>query len=300
MNVNRAYFTTKFSKFSLESLVGIDMMAKIFPVIGIFLTISLLVLLFLQRKANIEVQQIEQTLQISSSEPKLFTQEMIRDLSEPVQRYFRHAIAPGTPLANSVHLTMHGNIRLAPEQAWTPLQADETLSPRGFVWKATAVQGLMQMRGADYYTQGKGRMRFSLWGLIPAINAHNPDVIRSGMGRWAGESFWLPSALLPERGVSWQVIDHNTIQAHLKVDGEPIALTFVIDDQGRLMRSFLPRWGNQTADKRYAEIPFGGNYQAEETFGGYTIPSQMGAGWWFGTNHYFEFFRVSIKQAVYQ
>jgi hypothetical protein len=276
------------------------MITKIISVIGIFLTIALLVLLFLQRKANIEVQQIEQTLQTRSSEPKLFTQEMIRDLPEPVQRYFRHAIALDTPLATSVRLTMQGKIRLAPEQSWMPLKAEEILSTKGFIWKAIAGRGLMQMRGADYYTQGEGRMRFLLWGLIPVVNAHSPDIIRSAVGRWAGEYFWLPSALLPDQGVSWQAIDQNTIQASLKADGEPITLTFVIDEQGKLLQSFLHRWGDQTEDKHYTEIPFGGRYQAEATFGGYTIPTQMGAGWGFGTDRYFEFIQTTVEQAQFR
>jgi hypothetical protein len=94
-------------------------------------------------------------------------------------------------------------------------------------------------------------------------------------------------------------IRRGLIQARLKADGETITLTFVIDEQGRLLRSFLPRWGNQTADKQYEEIPFGGSYQTEKTFGGYTIPSQMGAGWWFGTDRYFEFFRTNLDLAQY-
>ena len=205
-----------------------------------------------------------------------------------------------TPLATSVRLTMQGEIRLAPEQAWMPLQAEEILSTKGFLWKAIAGRGLMRMRGADYYTQGQGRMRFLLWGLIPMVNAHSPDLIRSAKGRWVGEFFWLPSALLPDQGVSWQAIDHNTIQSSLKVDGEPITLTFVIDEYGKLLRSSLPRWGDQTEDKQYDKIPFGGSYQTEATFDGYTIPTQMGAGWGFGTDRYFEFFRVTVEQAVFQ
>jgi hypothetical protein len=276
------------------------MIAKIFWVIILLLAIALLILAITKARANVEIQQIRQSLKADATTKSSFSEEMVANLPEPVQRYFRHAIATGTPLATSVYLSMNGNIRLAPEQAWMPLQAEEFLSTKGFVWKATAGRGLMRLRGADYYTQGRGRMRFSLWGLIPIINAHNPDVIRSGMGRWVGEFFWLPSALLPERGVSWQAIDQNTIQSRLKADGETITLTFVIDKQGRLLRSFLLRWGNQTADKQYAEIPFGGSYQTEKTFGGYTIPSQMGAGWWFGTDRYFEFFGVSIERAEFQ
>jgi hypothetical protein len=275
------------------------MMAKTFLAVGILLAIALLLLAIRQVRANTEVQQIIQSLHPGKTTDSVFNKEMVADLPEPAQRYFLHAIAPGTPLANSVHLTMRGSIRLSPEQAWMPLRATEILSTKGFVWQAIAGQGMMQMRGADYYTHGKGRMQFSLWGLIPVVDAQDANVLRSALGRWVGEYFWLPSALLPQQGVSWQAIDTNTIQANLEADGEPITLIFVIDHQGKLLRGSLLRWGNQTKDGHYAEIPFGGDHQAERTFGGYTIPSQMGAGWRIGTKRYFEFFRTTIEQAQF-
>ncbi|MEP0919000.1 hypothetical protein NC981_19385 [Leptolyngbya sp. DQ-M1] len=276
---------------------------KILLEIGALFAVAIVALLFTQAKHNADIAQAWRTLQTRASSIERFSKEMIADQPEPVQRYFLHAFedtAPEIPIASSVHLKMSGTLRLAPTQEWMPLQAEELLSTQGFVWKATAGKGLMQMQGADYYMHGAGRSRFSLWGLIPVVNAQSPDVMRSSIGRWMGECFWLPTALLPSRGVSWRAIDANTIQASLKADGELLRLTFVIDAQGRLLRSSFLRWGNQTEDKHYAEIPFGATYEAEQTFDGYTIPSQISAGWWSGTDRYFEFFRMTLEQAEFR
>jgi hypothetical protein len=276
------------------------MIIKILLVSGALVLIVLLFFAIQQQQSNTKVAQVWQALQIQTISPDRFTPNMVADQPEPVRRYFLHAIAPGTPLANSVYLPMQGMMRLSPDQDWMPVQAEELISRQGFVWKAVAGKGIFQMRGADYYTQNDGEMRFSLLGLIPLVQARNPDVMRSAIGRWAGEFFWLPSALLPQRGVSWRVLDQNTIQASLKADGVPITLTFVIDGDGRLLQASVMRWGDQTEDKQYAEIPFGGYFQAEQTFDGYTIPTQMGAGWWIGSDRYFEFFRMRIETAKFQ
>ena len=61
----------------------------------------------------------------------------------------------------------------------------------------------------------------------------------------------------------------------------------------------LPRWGDKTEDSSYAYIPFGGEVLEEETFGGFTIPSQISAGWWFGTDKYFDFFCANIEEAEF-
>lgn len=276
------------------------MLTKILLVIGAFVATAFIAVLITQAKNNAEIAQSWKALQTKPSSIERFSKAMVVNQPEPVQRYFLHAIAPGTSIADSVDIRMQGTIRLAPDQEWMNVQAEERLSTQGFVWKARAGKGIMQMQGADYYTNGTGRMRFSLWGLIPVVTAQNPDVTRSAIGRWIGECFWLPSALLPQRGVDWRVIDNNTIQASLKANDEPITLTFVIDQEGRLLKSSFLRWGDQTEDKHYAEIPFGGTYAAEQTFGGYTIPSQMDAGWWIDTDRYFEFFRVTVEQAEFQ
>lgn len=136
--------------------------------------------------------------------------------------------------------------------------------------------------------------------LIPLVNAHSSDITRSSIGRLAGELVLLPSALLPQHGVTWKAIDQRTIQASLKIDDEPVTLTMVLNPGGKLLKLTLPRWGNQTEDGSYTYIPFGGEYQEERTFGGFTIPYQINAGWWFGTDHYLEFFRATVEEAEFR
>jgi hypothetical protein len=276
------------------------MIGKIFLSIGALLAIAFITLIIIGVRNDQEVNRIWLQMEAVPTENR-FTEDMVGELPAPVQRYLLHAIALGTPFASSVSLKMSGNFRLSPDKPWLPMEAKEIISAfKGFVWKAVIGSGLLQMRGGDYYFNNLGRMRFSLWGLIPLVNAHNPDINRSAIGRLSGELVWLPSALLPQRGVSWKAIDRGTIQASLKIDGEPITLTLFIDSDGKLLKLSFPRWGEHTDDGSFTDIPFGGEFQEEHTFGGFTIPSQMSLGWWFGTDRYSEFFRATIEQAEFR
>ncbi|NJL80874.1 MAG: hypothetical protein HC917_22490 [Richelia sp. SM2_1_7] len=159
------------------------------------------------------------------------------------------------------------------------MKAEQIISAfKGFVWQANIGNGLIKFIGGDYYFHNFGRIWFSIWGIIPVVNAHNQDITRSSIGRLAGESFWLPSALLPQNGVSWQAINDNTIEANMKVDDEAVTLTFFIDSNGKLLKVSLLRWGEKNQDSSYTYIPFGGEVLEERTFGGFTIPSQINAG----------------------
>ncbi|WP_199330844.1 MULTISPECIES: DUF6920 family protein [unclassified Calothrix] len=263
------------------------------------LSICIFIAIAIRIKTDREIEQIWRSLLAISSENR-FTADMVADLPAPVQRYFLHAIAPGTLLATAVSLKMSGIFRMAQDKPWIPMQATEIIATlKGFVWKPIIGKSLFTFAGADYYANQSGRMRFFLWGLIPIVNAHNADINRSSIGRFVAELIWLPSALLPQNGVTWQAIDDNTIQANLKIDGEPVTLTMTIDAAGKLLKLSLLRWGEYTENGDFNYIPFGGEIAAEKTFGGWTIPYQMSVGWWFGTNRYSEFFCATIEQAEF-
>ncbi|WP_414624717.1 DUF6920 family protein [Calothrix sp. CCY 0018] len=275
------------------------MRLKILPIIAALIAFSLIALYLKFLTERKEVNKIWHSLETSPSN-SIFTTEMVAELPQPVQRYFLHAIEPGTSLANSVKLKMNGSFRLSPDKPWLPMQAEQIIRVfKGFVWKAKIGSGLMKFIGGDYCFNNFARMRFSIWGIIRVVNAHNQDITRSGIGRFAGESFWLPSALLPQNGVNWRVIDDNNIEASMKIDGEPITLTFTIDSNGKLLKMFVLRWGDQTEDGSHTYIPFGGEVLEEKTFAGFTIPSRISAGWWFGTDKYSNFFRANIEQAEF-
>lgn len=274
------------------------MKALVLALVVVIVVLGVLILNSLRYK--IAVEKIWQSLK-SKSTDTIFTPAIIADLPKPVQKYFLNFIAPGTPLPHYVELEMSGNFRLKPDGEWMPVKASQIIATSGdFVWKAKMGKGLVSFSGADYLHNGEGRMRFSLWGLIPLVNASNENITRSSMGRLAGESsLWLPTALLPQNGVSWEAIEPNTIQATLKLNNEPINLTLIIDTRGKILKLYFPRWEESTEDNNWQYIPFGGEVKREQTFNKYTIPAEINAGGWFEKQNYFEFFRIRIEQAKF-
>jgi len=59
----------------------------------------------------------------------------------------------------------------------------------------------------------------------------------------------------------------------------------------------VERWGNQTEDGRYAQIPFGVEVLQESAFGGFTVPVRIRGGWWYSTDRSFDFFLPVIRRA---
>jgi hypothetical protein len=97
----------------------------------------------------------------NTDQPKAFDASMVAELPEPARRWLTHAIAPGTPLWQSVELTMRGEIRLG---SWRPFTARQVLAPpRGFIWAATALvrpsrdrlRPLQLRHGSDELARGR-------------------------------------------------------------------------------------------------------------------------------------------------
>ncbi len=226
--------------------------------------------------------------------PEVFDASMVADLPEPARRWLTHAIAPGTPLWQTVELSMRGQIRIG---AWRPFTARQVLAPpRGFVWAATARVLGVPVVGFDRLSSGSGQMHWRLGGLIPVVAATGPDVTRSAAGRLAGEMALVPTTF---RAADWTPGGNDDrVVVTWRIDEEDESAELQIGPDGRLLGVVMQRWGNPNGAP-FGRYPFGVAIEAEQTFTGVTIGSALRAGWWWGTERQAEgeFFRAEITGA---
>jgi hypothetical protein len=230
----------------------------------------------------------------------IFDPATLNSLPSLAGRYLSWAIAPGTPLASAVRLQMHGTIKLGDQ--WHRFTGEEVIRwQRGMIWRATAWMRGLPITGADRLVDGQGDMRWKLLGLLPVMQARGADVARSGAGRIQGEAVWLPSVFCsPE--IRWTALNDTQLQADFAAFGEPAHLTLTLDERGAIQRVAMERWGDPD-EEGYHYDTFGVIAEACGTFDGYTIPTQIRAGWFFGTDRFEsegEFFRCTIDRARYR
>lgn len=242
---------------------------------------------------------LDQLWDAAPSDERAFEAGRMAGLPVAARRYLAHAIAPGTRLASAVRLRMHGEIKL---RAWLPFEAEQVIRrDRGMIWQAAVRMRGLPVRGSDRLLDGRGAMRWKLLGLIPVMTASGPDVTRSAAGRLAAELIWLPSALSGD-DMSWTAPDWSHARASLAVQGNLVELALAVGGSGRLESLRMQRWGNpEGAGFHFAD--FGGVVEDEAAFGGYTVPTRLRIGWYFGTGRFEsagEFFRVTVDEARYR
>ncbi|MGC4030045.1 MAG: hypothetical protein QM696_14375 [Steroidobacteraceae bacterium] len=234
----------------------------------------------------------------------VFTPELVAGLPEIAQRYFLHAIAPGTPLSTLVEIRMQGRFRLGGQDKFREftLHARQILAPPdAFVWLPVMRSGPLVVTGSDGLIDGKAWTRFWLLGSIPLVQtAGTEDLRRAALARPVLEAIWVPASLLPQNGARWEQAGPDEARIVCNADGVPVELQMALAPDGRVLSVSTLRWSDANPGQVFRFQPFGGRLQEEAVFGGFTIPSVVEVGNQFGTPGYFPFFLATITAASYR
>ncbi|MEI7577211.1 MAG: DUF6544 family protein [Armatimonadota bacterium] len=242
---------------------------------------------------------LENLWNIESPTPQVFDPFMTENLPIAARNYITRAIAAGTPIASAVRLEMKGEIKL--NNQWLPFEATQVVrNNHGFVWRAHVIRGMAGISGYDRLIDGEGEMKWKVLGLIPVMTAHGPDITRSTAGRMATEYTLLPSAQLDPK-ILWKELSETSVSLRREIAGIETDLTLEIEKSGTLKSASLNRWGNPDGNE-FQNTPFGAELSEEVTYGGYTIPTKICAGWQYGTSHFDEgeFFRAEITSGEFK
>ncbi|MEL7168193.1 MAG: DUF6544 family protein [Bacteroidota bacterium] len=213
----------------------------------------------------------------------VFSEARLEGLPALAQRYLRHAIAPGIPLAPAGRLTMRGTMTPSPGAEAVAFTADEVLAPRrGFVWTAHARMQGLPVRVRDHYVDGDGGLHVAALGIVPLpVGGDGPDVTRSARGRLVAEAVWCPTALV-HPSVQWEAVDDERVRYTVPVDGEAVTVTLRLSPDGAPREVTMQRWGDVDGPP-WRSLPYGFAVEAERTFAGVTIPTRLTGGWHYGT-----------------
>jgi hypothetical protein len=220
-----------------------------------------------------------------------FQPDGLIDLPEPAQRYLLHTIAPGTLLASSVDLRMHGEIKF---HGWRRFAAQQIIHANlDFVSKARIHVLGLNVPFTETVQNGKGARP-------SRRHSGRPHSARSTAGRAMAQSVWMPPSLCNEF-VVWTAISEPRPHVHICAHGEWAELALQIGADGSLCALRLFRWSN-AGGGRFRYVPYGGMVEDEDTFGGYTIPTKLRLGYFAGTDRFAidgESLRVTVDDATF-
>jgi hypothetical protein len=183
----------------------------------------------------------------SASIDKIYSQEEITQLPEPVQRYFNYALKNGQPYIYRIHFKHGGQFKTGVSKNWVNITGEQfvTTNKPGFIWKGRT----SMFTAFDLYIKDKGRLSVFLFSFIKILDGKDEHYDEGELLRWLGESVFYPTNLLPSERLQWSAIDRNS--ARLSFQYKNFSLFFIarINDRGEIIQLETKRY----MDKNHLE-----------------------------------------------
>lgn len=220
-----------------------------------------------------------------------FDRARIAGLSEPIRRFFTHAIEDGARLGGT-RIQMRGRVKAG---IWLPFTAEERCDGRSFDWDAQVRLGPLRLLDVhDGYAGGTGATAGRLFGRLPLFGGRDEHTSRSAAARAALESVvFAPASVLPEHGVEWRATGRDEIVARFDLPPERPEVTVRLDPTGAISSLWALRWGN-VGRTGHDYLRCGCTVQAEQRFGPLLLPSSVTVSWWFDTPREAPYFEAEL------
>lgn len=273
-------------------------MIKRIILIVIFLAIAILIFAYTQFTAKVN-SEVGQLFSKNNYNVGVITEDMLKDLPSPVQKYLRYSGVIGKPWINTVILEQTGQLRTSHQGKWMPFAAEEyySVNPPGFVWRVRGPQKWLPIiQGRDGYIDGKGELLIKLISLFPVANAKGNELDQGAMMRYLNEMMWFPTAFLGEN-ISWREINDTSAEVTLHDKDKTTTAILHFDEEGKLINFVAKRYmssGNEFKFETW-ETPIS-DYRE---FEGFRLPSKGKAVWKLKDGD-FEYIQLEIKNIKYK
>jgi len=224
------------------------------------------------------------------------TENDLKRLPEPVQKYLRYTQVVGKEKAMTVRLRQNGFFRQKVGQKWAPLEAEQyyTTDPPAFIWFGRIMMAsFLSVAARDMYFEGKGNMLIKVLSRLTVADAKGKDMDEASLMRFLNEMMWFPSAYLNEY-IQWESIDAKSAKAIIHNGGVNASAVLYFNDLGELRNFKGERFCSITGKRESWSTPM----SEYKEINGLRLPVK-GEGVWNLQSGDFSYIRVEITDIVY-
>lgn len=249
-----------------------------------------------ERKVNSEVEKLFE--KSKGIKPQVVTEEDIKGLPEPVQRYLRYTGVIGKEKIKAVRLRQRGYIRQKPDQSWMPFEAEQyyTTDPPAFVWTASLKAfPLLSIKARDMYYEGKGNIYIKLPPFITIADARGDEINQGTLLRYLNEIMSFPTAYLDDY-VRRERINASSAKAIMSYQGITVSAILYFNEKGEMIGFVAERY--MTVDEEYALETWSTPIREYREINGIRVPTR-GEGVWKLSSGDFSYIRLEITEIEY-
>lgn len=249
---------------------------------------------------NRDISEIKTLFNLSKENSRQqFAFDKIADLPEPVQKYFRFALAERHDYPYILSTRFEGWFRLKETRRWSLINGVDYYSVNcpGFVWLAKMkMSALFWFSVKDCYLKDKGELLAQAYSLFTVASAKGAEIDQGELSRWLSSAVLFPEALLPNDNLTWEPL--NDYSARLLFSYKDIKIDAVLyfGRNGEIVRFVTDRYASETNTfEKWTAY-----YKSYADYSGRKIPTEVGAVWHFPTKnfHYARFRFTNIEECI--
>lgn len=227
----------------------------------------------------------------------------VKELPEPVKKYFNLVLKDGSLFINSLLLKQEGAFLISPDSKKhleTKAKQKFHINTSSFIWDSKiSFFPFISLNVRDSYIKDKGLMRVTLFYLFDLVRLKDKkELSEASLQRYLAEAVWFPTALLPSNGVVWESIDKTKAKATISNKETTVSLEFRFDGEGYITSVYSPNRLREQ-NKQFIPTPWEGEYSCYKEFNGYKVPSRAKVKWYLKSGEY-TYFKVYVKDIIYE
>ena len=250
-------------------------------------------------------QQIEREIErlYSASKDvsnKTFSMDQIKNLPEPVKRYFTHSLEEGQHYVSYIKLKHTGEFRQGENQKWMSIEGQEyfTTETPGFIWIGKiSLLPLVWITGVDKYLEGRGTFQIKIMSIFTiADDPTGKELDESELMRWLAEAPLFPTALLPSSYLHWEPVDSDSAKAIIDYGRTRVEALFHFDKKGEIVQMNADRY--RAVDNSFVKEKWLGHYSNYAVTKNILVPWDIEVSWNSEVGN-FTYAKFKIKEIQY-
>lgn len=270
-------------------------------IICIVLVISLIIIFFnisyspLKNNFNNDVNALISEYSVNLNE--YFTENDIKNLPAPVQKYFRHCGFIGKKKMSYMS-AVYKDVDFSMERNGANMPIDYT--QYNFVTKPDRLALIessmfgVPFNGYDYYLRGEGGMKGVIGKCITIFDTRGEEMNKACLVTWLAEALIVPNAAL-QNFVKWNEIDDTHAKAEVNFYGISVSGIFQFSDQGEMISFTTNDRSVAENDGTFTYVPWTAECDNYKETDGILHPTQFRAVWNYEDGDYIYFDGNDIK-----
>lgn len=254
-------------------------------IIAILTVIIVGILIFLNipystTKAGFERTVTEQ-LRNSEATSDPFTLEDIKNLPEPLQKYFTYSGYIGTAKMSYMKIAFKQvDFMMSPDKPAIKIdytQYNFVREPVRFAYIDTSMHGI-PFEGLDSYIDGHGGMKGVLGKVIPLFNQTGEQMDQAALVTFLSESLVVPHAVLQDY-ITWESVDATHAKATITYKGVSASGIFTFSEEGEPLSFTTEDRSLISTDGMVQQVTWSAFFKDYKTIDGIRQPTHLQAVW---------------------